>query len=356
MASYFIEQRKRSSGGFSYRCSVRVKKDRKIIHHESKTFRNEKLAVAWGTKRVAYIDEFGLPGESVSRVATIGELIDLYIGEPRIWESTGRTKRYVIQLLRDCDISYVNTDALTTQHLITHCKNRNEAGAQPVTVYHDVSYLRAVMKLGGPVFGIKCNVDVIAEAMPVLVKMKLVGRSQRRTRRPTELELDKLRTGLAKRESHQAAHIPFVDILDFSILTCMRIGEVCALRWEDVDHERRLVLVRNRKDPRKKEGNHMFVPLLGDSMAIIDKQPVKGDLIFPVCPRSVTAGFQRVRNSLGIKDLRYHDLRREGATRLFEMGYHIEEVIQVTGHRNFNMLWNVYQQMNPGSMRDLAKG
>jgi len=355
MASYFIEPRKRANGGISYRCSVRVKKDRRIIHQESKTFRNDKMANAWGTKRVAYINEFGIPGESSARVITIGELIDLYIAEPRIWDGTGRTKRYVIQLLRDCDISMVRTDALSTQHLITHCKNRGEAGAKPTTVYHDISYLRAVMKLGGPVFGVKCNVDVIAEAMPVLIKMRLVGRSQRRTRRPTQLELDKLREGLAKRQSHRAAHIPFVDILDFSILTCMRIGEVCALRWDDLDKERRLITVRNRKDPRKKEGNHMFVPLLGGSMAIIEKQPVKGDLIFPVCPRSVSAGFQRVRNELGIKDLRYHDLRREGATRLFEMGYHIEEVIQVTGHRNFNMLWNVYQQINPGSLRDLAK-
>lgn len=51
------------------------------------------------------------------------------------------------------------------------------------------------------------------------------------------------------------------------------------------------------------------------------RQPKEIELIFPFNSRSVTAGFQRVRNKLGIEDLRYHDLRREGASRLFEKGY-----------------------------------
>lgn len=84
------------------------------------------------------------------------------------------------------------------------------------------------------------------------------------------------------------------------------------------------------------------------SPLILPKDNLKrGERIFPYNARSVTAGFQRVRNELGIDDLRYHDLRREGASRLFEKGYSIEEVAQVTGHRNLNVLWQVYTQINP---------
>lgn len=36
-----------------------------------------------------------------------------------------------------------------------------------------------------------------------------------------------------------------------------------------------------------------------------------------------------MRDNLGIKDLPYHDLRREGASRIFEAGFSIEEVTQV---------------------------
>lgn len=96
----------------------------------------------------------------------------------------------------------------------------------------------------------------------------------------------------------------------------------------------------------------MIVPLLAGSFDIVMRQPTSDDLIFPYNATSVTAGFQRVRNELGITDLRYHDLRREGASRLFEKGYSIEEVAQVTGHRNLNILWQVYTQLFPHKLHD----
>lgn len=96
----------------------------------------------------------------------------------------------------------------------------------------------------------------------------------------------------------------------------------------------------------------MIVPLLGGAFDIAIKRPKQGDRIFPYNSRSVTAGFQRVRNTLGIEDLRYHDLRREGASQLFEKGYSIEEVAQVTGHKNLNILWQVYTQLFPHKLHD----
>lgn len=53
----------------------------------------------------------------------------------------------------------------------------------------------------------------------------------------------------------------------------------------------------------------MIAPLLGGSFDIMMKQPRSNELIFPYNSRSVTVGIQR----LGITNLRYHDLRREGA-------------------------------------------
>jgi integrase len=111
-------------------------------------------------------------------------------------------------------------------------------------------------------------------------------------------------------------------------------------------------LIRDRKDPRKKKGNHMIAPLLGESFNIAIRQPQNCEFIFPYKSRSVSVGFQRVRNELGIEDLRYHDLRREGASRLFEQGYSIEEVAQVTGHRNLNILWQVYTQLFPHKLHE----
>ncbi len=70
----------------------------------------------------------------------------------------------------------------------------------------------------------------------------------------------------------------------------------------------------------------MKVALLGEAWDIVQRQPQKSEFIFPYNSTSVTAGFQRVRSKLGLRILQYHDLRREGASRLFEAGFSIEEV------------------------------
>ncbi|OEF04931.1 site-specific integrase [Vibrio crassostreae] len=348
MASYTIETRKLKSGEPRFKVTIIVKKNSRIIHRESKTLKKKALAKAFGKKRVAELEAQGVLNQP--KTVPLSVLLDLFMTERDLWDNTGRTKRYVIKMIRDCDIAQVESNQLRTSDLIEHCKNRRGAGAKPATIYHDIAYLRSVMKKSKPVFNIDTNHQIFDEAVPVLIDMGLVGKSQKRTRRPTSKELKLLKLGLEQRESFRpngTTRIPFTDILEFSILTCMRIGEVCKLRWEDLNQEHKTILVRDRKDPRKKEGNHMIVPLLGESFEIALKQPNKGELIFPYNSRSVSAGFQRVRNELGIEDLRYHDLRREGASRLFEKGYSIEEVAQVTGHRNLNILWQVYTQLFP---------
>ena len=45
-------------------------------------------------------------------------------------------------------------------------------------------------------------------------------------------------------------------------------------------------------------------------------------------------------------------LRCKGASRLFKKGYSIEKVAQVTGHRNFNILWQAYTQLFPHKLHD----
>ncbi|EOB4973542.1 site-specific integrase [Vibrio fluvialis] len=347
MASFSIKKRTLQNGSLRFTVDIIVKKNSRIIHRESKTFRKKDLAKTYGTKRVTELESDGVkPMKSVPLYI----LLDMFMQERDLWDNTGRTKQYVIRLLRDCDISRIESNELKTSDLIDHCKNRKAAGAKPATIYHDIAYLRSVMKKAKPVFNISANYQIFDEAVPVLIDMYLVGKSEKRTRRPTNDELSRLMNGLRKREEYRSngsIRIPFTDILEFSILTCMRIGEVCRIRWEDLDHKNKTIVVRDRKDPRKKAGNHMIVPLLGDAFDIVIRQAPTSERIFPYNSKSVSAGFQKVRNDLQITDLRYHDLRREGASRLFEKGYSIEEVAQVTGHRNLNILWQVYTQLNP---------
>ncbi|HSH29130.1 MAG TPA: tyrosine-type recombinase/integrase [Thiohalobacter sp.] len=40
----------------------------------------------------------------------------------------------------------------------------------------------------------------------------------------------------------------------------------------------------------------------------------------------------------GLSDLRFHDLRHEATSRLFEKGFNIMEVASITGHQYLKML------------------
>ena len=352
MAHYIIEKRVRADGTPRYRCTVVIKEKAKIIYRESKTFSKQQIAKTWGNNQVSKIEQFGIPQKNDITKLTLGNLLSKYLSDPNLGEKAGRTKRYVIQMLIESDIANIKLSELKTHHIIEHCRSRVAAGTLPATVSHDVSYIRSALEAARPVYGINIDDTVVKDARPLLIQMNLIGKSQRRTRRPVNDELDRIVKQLQKRQSHKNSKIPFVDILNFSILSCMRISEVCSLEWNDIDYKQKAVLVKNRKDPRKKEGNHMLVPLLGEAWTILQSQPKNEELIFPYNSSSVTAGFQRVRNILGIADLRYHDLRREGASRLLEQGFSIEEVAQVTGHRNLQTLWNIYISLFPNSLHD----
>ncbi|WP_255573484.1 tyrosine-type recombinase/integrase [Deefgea tanakiae] len=98
----------------------------------------------------------------------------------------------------------------------------------------------------------------------------------------------------------------------------MRQGEIVGLRWADLNEADRTILIRDRKDPQEKLGNHQTVPLLGESFAIIQAQARADERIFPYHGDSVRARFERLCVLAGISDLTFHDLRHEGSSGLFE--------------------------------------
>ena len=63
-----------------------------------------------------------------------------------------------------------------------------------------------------------------------------------------------------------------------------------------------------------------------------------GKIPFPYNSKSISASFTRACKFLGIEDLRFHDLRHEGVSRLFEIGWDIPQVASVSGHRNWNSM------------------
>ena len=92
------------------------------------------------------------------------------------------------------------------------------------------------------------------------------------------------------------------------------------------------------KHPGEKVGNHQWLDLPPEAMAIVRRQPLSGPRIFPASTDAISAAFTRACKILDIPDLHFHDLRHEGISRLFELGWTIPHVATVSGHRSWKSL------------------
>nr|WP_246546237.1 site-specific integrase [Ancylobacter defluvii] len=154
--------------------------------------------------------------------------------------------------------------------------------------------------------------------------------------------------------------IPVGRIVRFAVATVMRQEEICRVEWRDFDPRTRMLLIRDRKDPRRKDGNHQRIPLLDvsgyDTCEIIKEQGFSSSRregrIFPYNGRSVGTAFRRQCRYLKIEDLHFHDLRHEGTSRLFEAGFAIEQVALVTGQKDWKMLRR-YTHLKPEALHTI---
>jgi len=321
----------------SWRAQVRRKGK-----YASQNFRLKGQAQAWAREIEHIIDEGGEPSSpTVSQVRTLSHVIDLHVSDLReVGKPIRRSKWAVLKALKR-DLGRTQLRNLTRSTLIEYGKRRAKEGAGPVTLLVDLSYIRTVLTHAKAIHGIPVDTECVQFARVALNRLGLIGRGQERDRRPTPDELDRLFTHFDQTPSI----IPIGRIVRFAIATAMRQEEICSIVWEDVDFEKRLIIVRDRKDPRSKTGNHRKVPMLNltgfDAWQLLLEQKIltggKGR-VFPHNHKSVGAAFRRARKKLDIEDLRFHDLRHEATSRLFEAGLSIEKVALVTGHKDWKML------------------
>ena len=124
-------------------------------------------------------------------------------------------------------------------------------------------------------------------------------------------------------------------LITLAIETAMRRGELLALEWGDIDLERRELLVRQSKN-----GMPRTIPLSTRAHSTLaNMESDCCEPVFPLSANAVRLAFERVRTRAGLNDVRFHDLRHEAISRLFDRGLTTPQVALLSGHKTVSQLF-----------------
>lgn len=151
----------------------------------------------------------------------------------------------------------------------------------------------------------------------------------------------------------------------------MRIGEVCALTWEDIDTDKGIISVRRtiqriyvvedgiRKtelilDTPKTKNSIREIPMSKDLLRML--KPIKrivNKSFFvltndakPTEPRTYRSYYKNLMRTLGMPELKFHGLRHSFATRCIESNCDYKTVSVLLGHSNISTTLNLYVHPN----------
>ena len=208
------------------------------------------------------------------------------------------------------------------------------------------------------------------------VKYNLIAHRQIDIRFPTERERQEVEV-LSK--ANQRKIMEFVKsnftFQNLGIYICLsaglRIGEVCALTWDDIDTEQGVIYVTKtiqriyyvggieRKteviiDTPKSKNSIREIPMTRDLLRIIKplKKVVNSSFYVltnstaPNEPRTYRNYYKRLMKQLDIPALKVHGLRHSFATRCIESNCDYKTVSVLLGHSNISTTLNLYVHPN----------
>ena len=352
-----ISQRKLADGTIRFRAEIRISRKGFANFKESKTFSSMRLAQKWLAMREEEIEENPdiLLGRSDVTNITLANAIDKYLDE--VGNEYGRTKTYCLRLIQKFPIAqYIITKikpADISEHVALRKGGYAKLDLKPIatsTLQHELLHIRGVLSHASVMWDVNVDLAGFDKATAQLRKTRQISSSGKRDRLPTTAELKKLTEYFYRKWQKPVYSYPMHLIMWFAIFSCRRESEITEMLLADYDEDNEVWKVRDLKNPNGSKGNHKEFNVLEPCRKMIELLQVKStrkrmlnrgydkDLLIPLSPKTIGSEFRNACKILGIDDLRFHDLRHEGCTRLAEEGFTIPQIQQVSLHDSWGSL------------------
>ena len=166
-----------------------------------------------------------------------------------------------------------------------------------------------------------------------------------------------------------------INLYTLSILFCLytgvRIGELCALKWNHIDFNNHLIIINQtvQRIQNKRENNISKtylsitkpktvnslrrIPITSNLYTILkeyynqnceknDSYIFNNQSNIPIDPRRIQKHFKTILLKLNLTSITFHGLRHTFATRCIELGMDIKTLSEILGHSNVATTMSIY--------------
>ena len=293
----------------------------------AKSFNTKADAIKWARNIESKLD-LGLlaPKQTMPRMLSV---LARYLEEVTPTKKGVKQERNRIRQLQSSKLAAMTMDKITSEAIALYRDTRLKT-VSANTVRIELALISVVFEQCRKEWGFALANPVRGIRIPKPGKPR-----QRRLERGEEEAL------LAACRTSRAYYLHSFVVL--AIETGMRFGELLGIRWEHINLNSQTIYL-----PDTKNGHPRTVPLSTRAVGAINALPraINGKLF--------TSGYQSIHNAFNLavtkargtqpdsniflKGLRFHDLRHEAVTRLFEKGLNPIEVGMVSGHKTLSML------------------
>lgn len=290
---------------------------------------------------------------------TLGQMAEGWMASQAIYWKPGTLSaynhmlyKYVIPYLGNVAVSQITNRTMCD--FIDRLNRQNEKGISRNYMFQICSMVRRIMLYAGRQYGDRITVpeNPVSKGQSHHIML------------PSEGTLAKLQAYLyANSDDHTCLGIMI------ALHTGIRVGELSALQWKDIDLEegtlyvrRNLLRVQNDAEQKSTEGGTRIViqkPKSSDSARVIPLPPgllavlqehrredncyvVSGTKYPWAEPRTIQYRFQSILKKCGLESFNFHLLRHTFATRCVSMGLDVKSLSEILGHSSIQLTLNLY--------------